>query len=118
MGYPSALHTVARFSLEKGLALPPAQGVFTTSETVTDSVRHILERAWGCRVFDRYGAAEGCVFASQCEVGKYHVSPDVGILEILDSHGRPAPAGELGEVVCTGLHNETQPLSWYLFSTQ
>jgi len=51
-----------------------------------------------CRVYDRYGAVEGCVFASQCEHGRYHVSPEVGIVELVDHEGRPVRNGEIGEV--------------------
>ena len=113
MGYPSALHTVAEYALQSGDSLPPARGVFTSAERLTEHVRHALETAWQCRVFDRYGAVEGCASASQCEFGRYHVSPEVGIIEILDAEGRDAAPGVEGEVVCTGLQNLLQPLIRY-----
>ena len=113
MGYPSALNAVAQYALEHGDLPAPAQGVFTTSETVTAPVRSALERTWRCRVFDHYGAVEACVFASQCEHGRYHVSPEIGVIEIVDDNGRPCPAGVMGEVVCTGLQNTLQPLIRY-----
>jgi phenylacetate-CoA ligase len=80
---------------------------------VSEAARQTIETAWRCRLYDRYGAVEGCVYASQCEYGRYHVSPDIGIVEILGSDGRPAPPGVMGEVVCTGLHNRLQPLIRY-----
>lgn len=113
MGYPNSLRVVARFALDHGHRLPAPKGIFTTSETVTDEIRAELEGAWGCKVWDRYGAVEFCMFASQCEHGRYHVSPDVGVLEILDAEGRPCPPGVIGEVVTTGLHNTLQPLIRY-----
>ena len=113
MGYPSALYTIAKYALESGDLPARAKGVFTTSETVTDQMREAIESAWNCRVYDRYGAVEGCMFASQCEYGRYHVSPEAGIIEILDDDGRPAPPGSIGEVVCTGLQNSLQPLIRY-----
>ncbi|HEY1558649.1 MAG TPA: hypothetical protein VGF94_27690 [Kofleriaceae bacterium] len=113
MGYPNSLITVARYALSTGQALPRAKGVFTTSETVTEELRRDLEAAWGCKVWDRYGAVEFCLFASQCEHGRYHVSPDAGIIEILDQEGKPCGPGQLGEVVATGLHNHLQPLIRY-----
>jgi phenylacetate-CoA ligase len=113
MGYPSALGAIAQYALENQDSPAPAQGVFTTSETVTDRDREIIQSAWRCQVYDRYGAVENCHFAAQCEFGKYHVSPDVGILEIVDSTGQPAPPGMMGEVICTGLHNWLQPLIRY-----
>ena len=113
MGYPNSLYTLAHFALDSGDLPAPAQGIFTTSETVSDEIRKALEAAWQCKVYDRYGAVEGCLFASQCELGRYHVSPEPGIVEILDRDGKPCAPGEIGEVVCTGLQNFLQPLIRY-----
>lgn len=113
MGYPSALNTVAKFALENNTLPAPARAVFTTSETVTEQVRENIQTAWNCKVFDRYGAVENCMFASQCEYGNYHVSMDVGIIEIVDNNGNQCKPGMLGNVICTGLHNWLQPLIRY-----
>jgi phenylacetate-CoA ligase len=113
MGYPSALNTIASYALENNDMPPPAKGVFTTSETVTDGARKRIEAAFRCRIYDRYCAVEMCLFASQCEYGRYHVSPDVGLIEIVDSQGSEVPLGETGEVICTGLQNTLQPLIRY-----
>ncbi len=113
MGYPSALETIARYALENNDLPAPAKAIFTTSETVTTQAREMIQAAWQCRIYDRYGAVEGCMFASQCEYGRYHVSPEVGIIEILDRSGNPVPPGSMGEVICTGLQNRLQPLIRY-----
>jgi len=113
MGYPNALNGIAQYALEHDRMPAPAKAVITTSETVTKEIRNALEAAWHCRVWDRYGAVECCVFASQCEHGRYHVSPEAGVIEILDSDGRPCAPGMIGEVVCTGLQNTLQPLIRY-----
>ncbi|MEJ7712195.1 MAG: AMP-binding protein [Pyrinomonadaceae bacterium] len=113
MGCPSALHTIAQYALESGDLPAPAKAVFTTSEAVTTQAREAIEQAWQCRVYDRYGAVEGCASASQCEHGRYHVSPEVGIIEIVDSEGRHCPPGVMGEMICTGLQNTLQPLIRY-----
>ncbi|MFC1878369.1 phenylacetate--CoA ligase family protein [Chloroflexota bacterium] len=113
MGYPSALRTIAHYAHINQDLPAPAQGIFTTSETVTTQDRQLFEEVWGCKVHDRYGAVENCLFAAQCEFGRYHVSPDMGIIEIVDPEGNPVPPGEMGEVICTGLHNLLQPLIRY-----
>jgi phenylacetate-CoA ligase len=113
MGYPSSLATIARYAEDSGDRPAPARAVVTTAEAVTPAARRAIEAVWQCRVWDRYGAVEACVFASQCERGRYHVSPEVGIVEILDATGRPVPPGVPGEVVCTGLQNTLQPLIRY-----
>jgi phenylacetate-CoA ligase len=113
MGYPSALHTIARYALETGDLPAPAEGIFTVSETLTDEARSAIERAWQSQVYDRYGAVEGCVLATQCPERRYHVSPEIGIIEIIGRDGRPAAPGELGQIVATGLRNSLQPLIRY-----
>lgn len=113
MGYPSALYTIARFALTHGDLPAPAKAIFTTSETVSEQYRQTIELAWQCKIYDRYGAVENCLFASQCEYGRYHVSPEVGIIEIIDKQGNLCPPGIIGEVICTGLQNNLQPLIRY-----
>jgi phenylacetate-CoA ligase len=113
MGYPSALYTVARYALDHHDLPAPAKAVFTTSEVVLDYMRTAIEAAWQCRLYDRYGAVEGCLFASQCEYCRYHISPEVGIIEIVDHRGKLVPPGVMGEVICTGLQNVLQPLIRY-----
>ncbi len=113
MGYPNALNILAQHALATGDLPAPAKAIFTTSENVTEQLRANLEAAWQCRIYDRYGAVECCFFASQCEHGRYHVSPEVGLIEILDEAGLPCPHGVIGEVVATGLQNTLQPLIRY-----
>jgi len=113
MGYPNSIYTLARFALEHEDMPAPARAVITTSEKVTDKIRQTIESVWKCKLFDTYGAVEACMFASQCEHGRYHVSPEVGIIEILDPQGNKCPPGIAGEVVCTGLQNVLQPLIRY-----
>jgi len=112
-GFPSALLTVANFALEHGEWLPPPKAIITTSEALTDLAKLRIQKAWNCRVYERYGAVEGCVLATECEKGRLHISPEVGIVEILNSEGEPVEPGETGELVCTGLENTLQPLLRY-----
>ena len=112
-GYPTALHAISRYVLEHDGGPLPARCVSTHSEMVSEQARKDMEAAFQCRLLDTYGAVENCLFAGQCEYGRYHVSPDVGIVEILDPDGKPVAEGVPGEVVCTGLHNTLQPVIRY-----
>jgi phenylacetate-CoA ligase len=76
-------------------------------------MKTVMKQAFGARAYEEYGAVENCVFASECEHGRLHVSPDFGILEIVDEEGLPVCAGREGRLVCTGLLNEAQPLIRY-----
>jgi phenylacetate-CoA ligase len=52
-------------------------------------------------------------FWYECESGRMHAHPLAGVTEILRPDGTPAPPGEVGEVVLTGLVNYAMPLIRY-----
>lgn len=107
VGYTSAVHRVAQHILEhdqQGRVLPTS--VLVSSETLTDPVRHDMERAFGCRVFNGYSLGELVVYASECPLGSIHVSTEYGVAEL-----EPGPTGT--EIVATGLINEGMPLIRY-----
>lgn len=112
--YPSAIHTVARYILERKLrpAIRPV-AIVTSSETLSVQQRQTIEAAFNCRVFDQYGSAEMAVFIGQCEKGSYHVNPEYGVVEVLDQSGRAVMPGEIGELICTGFLNLAMPLVRY-----
>lgn len=110
-GYAVSYYLMANLMLEKGLTAPDSlEAVVTTSEKVTAEMRGVMERAFGCRVYEEYSTVENCVFASECEAGSMHVSPDVSIVEILRPDGTPCDPEEPGEVVTTCLMRDYQPL--------
>ena len=107
-GYAVSYYLLAKFILDQGLNVPPLKAVIAVSEKMTPEMRKVMERAYGCRVYEEYGSVENAFFASECEQGRLHVSPDIGILEILRPDGTPCEAGEAGEVVATCLMREYQ----------
>jgi phenylacetate-CoA ligase len=109
-GYSFSYYTLARFIIEQQLEVPPLKAVITTSEKLTRDMRTVMEQAYRCRVYEEYSTVENVLFASECEAGGLHVSPDAGVVEILRSDGTPCPPGEVGEVVATCLMRDYQPL--------
>lgn len=113
-GYANAHYQLARFMLADGLRLEyRPKALVLSSEKLTSEMKSCLYAAFGARAWEEFGAVENCVLATECEFGRLHVSPDFGIVEIVDDDGRPVPAGRPGKVVCTGLANRTQPLIRY-----
>jgi len=110
--YPSSLRPIARHILESGGPEVRPTAVVTSSETLDPTTRELIEAAFGCPVFDHYGAAEMAAFITQCEEGSYHVNPEFGIVEILEDGERVGP-GEEGELVATGFINPVMPLVRY-----
>lgn len=109
-GYAVSYYLLGKFILDQQLEVPPLKAIVTTSEKVTPAMRKVMERAFGCRVYEEYSTVENVVFASECEMGKLHVSPDAGVVEILRPDGEPCAPGETGEIVATCLMRDYQPL--------
>lgn len=112
-GYAMSNYFLARFIEESGLSAPAMKAVITSSEKLTEEMRSTFQRVYGCRSFDSWSGVESCAMVSECDHGSLHISPDVGIIEILDLGGNPVKPGEVGEVVCTGFLNYDQPLIRY-----
>lgn len=110
--YPSSIVPIARYMLDRGITAVRPTAVVTSSETLTAKSRQIIEAAFGCPVFDYYGAAEMAAFVTQCRAGSYHVNPEYGFVEIVRD-GRPARPGEAGEIIATGFVNPSMPFIRY-----
>jgi phenylacetate-CoA ligase len=112
-GYAMSNFFLARFIEEMNLQAPRLQAVITSSEKLTPEMRDTFTRVYQCKTYDSYSGVEACGLISECEAGSLHISPDVGIFEIIKEDGTPCKAGETGEVVSTGLINYDQPLIRY-----
>ena len=107
-GYAVSFYLLAKFILHLDIKAPPLKAVITTSEKLTPEMRTVMEQAYQCKVFEEYSTVENALFASECENGKLHVSPDVAIVEILRTDGNACDPGEIGEIVVTRLCHDYQ----------
>lgn len=112
VGYPSAIHVLAREIIDQRLNPPKLDFILANAEPVLAQQRREIEQAFCCPLRETYGMAEIVTAASQCQYGMLHLWPEVGELEIVDESGRTAQ-NEMGEFVCTGLLNVDMPLIRY-----
>ena len=112
-GYAMSNFLLASFMDELHLAAPHLQCVITSSEKLTPKMREVFLKVYGCKTFDGWSGLENCALVSECEHGSLHVSPDAGIIELLDDKMQPVNAGSPGRVYCTGFLNYDQPLIRY-----
>lgn len=107
--YPSSIAFLATWLDANGKDYPSdaLRGIVTSSETLDADIRALIERRFGCRVFDWYGQFERVAAIGTCEQGSYHLLSDYSNVEFL-----PADDG-LVEVVGSGFNNRAMPLIRY-----
>jgi phenylacetate-CoA ligase len=112
-GYAEALDFLAHY-LESRRDLPVRpKALMSSAQTLPDQSRALIEQAFGCRVFDKYGAREFSGIAYECEAHTgHHVVGEGFIVEVLRD-GQPVAPGELGEIVITDLNNTCLPFIRY-----
>ncbi len=107
-GYTHVFEQLAVLMMEQGIAPPPGlRAVITTSEALTEEGRERIEMAFGCRAYQEYGQVEDAIFACEGPDRRMRVSPDSGVLELVDSQGGP------GDVVATSFIRRSQLLIRY-----
>lgn len=116
VGYASMLHVLAAEQLAGRLRIRP-RGVISASEVLTDDTRRRAAAAWGSAPFDTYVATETAGLASDCSLHRKHLYEDLVIVESVDEHHQPVPAGTVGaSTLVTVLFSRTQPLIRYEMS--
>ena len=112
-GYAMSNFFLAEMFDQIGLEVPKMKAVITSSEKLTPNMRELFQKVYQCKTYDSYSGVEACGLISENQFGELVVSPDVGVLEIVDQDGQNVNPGESGIVLSTGLLNFDQPLIRY-----
>jgi phenylacetate-CoA ligase len=113
-GYPSTLFVLAKYLHNRGEKYP-MHAVISSSETLYDFQREMIEDSFQCKMFDYYALAERVVFATECEKHQgHHLCSEYGITEIVDQDNQPVTAGSEGRMIGTSLQNFGMPLIRYV----
>jgi phenylacetate-coenzyme A ligase PaaK-like adenylate-forming protein len=111
--YPSAAVMLAQAKLAGETDLAPRE-LWLGGETLTPTMRALVQRAFGAAVSQSYGASEFLAIAAECAHGQLHLNDDWAILEPVDADFQPVPAGTPGvTTLLTNLANHVQPLIRY-----
>jgi len=112
-GYAEAFNFLAHYVKYNKLKGFRPKAILSSAQALPDQSRQIIEKEFGCGVFDKYGSREFSGIAYECEAHNgHHVVAESYIIEILKD-GRPAKPGEMGEVVITDLDNYCMPFIRY-----
>ncbi|MGH7680499.1 MAG: phenylacetate--CoA ligase family protein [Candidatus Eiseniibacteriota bacterium] len=111
----SALCELARHAEERGRSMSGlgVRVAFLTSEQLYDHQREQIERVFGCKVANGYGARDSGFVAHECPEGSMHLNAEDIILEVVDDRGAPVPAGRPGVIVVTNLASGDFPFLRY-----
>lgn len=113
-GYPSAFYILSCYVIKNNLKIncnPIA--IATTSETLYDYQRELIEKVFNCRVYNQYASSEGSPFITECKAGRLHINLDSGIFEFLNNKNEEAQSGEIARMVVTSFRNLKTPLIRY-----
>jgi phenylacetate-CoA ligase len=111
LAYAQAAFEVAAFAEREGISVRPQRAVMTSAGALYPLMRETIERVFGCRVFNRYGARE--IGDMACEIPQCEgmwIAPWGVHIEVLDDAGNAVPDGTEGELVVTLLTNYAMPL--------
>ena len=115
-GYAESFNFLAGYIQRHGRLVTSGEwpkGIMSSAQTLPEGSRKVIEEAFGCRVFDKYGSREFSGIAYECEAHDgHHVVGEGYVVEVLKD-GRPAAPGEIGEVVITDLNNYCLPFIRY-----
>jgi phenylacetate-CoA ligase len=112
-GHAHSIYVFARFCEENTISLK-LKGIISTSMTLMNSERDVIEEVFQCNVQDRYGCEEVSLIASECEEHcGLHVNMDHLFVEVLKKDHSPAQPGEEGSIIVTDLINRGMPFLRY-----
>jgi phenylacetate-CoA ligase len=111
--YARAAVLFARYLEARGAVPPRPHALVASAEVLEPEDRALLERVFGCPVFNRYGCREVSVIASECPAhAGLHVMAEGLYVEVETPDG-PAAPGQTGSILITDLLNGAMPLIRY-----
>jgi phenylacetate-CoA ligase len=113
--YPSAIYLLCLQARKQGRSMRRLgiRVVFVTSEMLYPFQRELIVDTLNCPVANGYGGRDSGFIAHECPQGGMHILADAVIAEVVDSAGRPVPAGEPGKIVVTDLYSHEAPFLRY-----
>jgi phenylacetate-CoA ligase len=112
--YPGPLTVFAEYLLKKNRKIPSIKAIISSAETLYPWQKDIIEKAFCCPVYNRYGCREFGDIAQECANREgLHINYDRFVVEILNENIEPAAEDEIGETIITDLDNYGMPLIRY-----
>lgn len=112
--YPGPGYDLATYMLDNDLSVASIRAVITSAETLYPWQRELMEKAFACPVYNRYGCREFGDIAHECTRREgLHVNADRVVLEVLDENLQACNPCQSGDIVITDLDNYGMPFIRY-----
>jgi phenylacetate-CoA ligase len=119
VAYTGALYQFARSLAERKLRPYSPRALIVGAEKLHGFQRELIESVFSAPVFETYGSREFMLIGAECpEHRGLHLTTEQLYVEVLGDDGRPAPDGQVGNVVVTDLYNYGMPLIRYAIGDQ
>lgn len=106
-GYASILAQLAKYILDTSTAISiNIKAVFSTAEVLYPWQRHLIEKAFSCKVFNQYGSREIPNIACECSHGNLHTFTDMAYVESIIEDNE-------NKLIVTSLSNFAMPFIRY-----
>lgn len=113
LGVTGSTNLLATFLLQNGIHGIRPRGVFTYGQQLLPHYRRAIEKAFNCRIYDRYASTEIPQIASQCGSHEGHHVADENVFVEIERDGETAAPGEEGKVLVTSLNGYATPFIRY-----
>ncbi len=110
-GYASSLYVLSQLAQDDESV--KFKSAISWGDKLFDHYKKNIEKVFGCKIYETYGAGEGLMLASQKDLDYMYIMSPCVYIEILDDDGNEVPDGELGHVVVTSLIHKAMPLIRY-----
>jgi len=115
-GYATAIYAFASLMEQAGLRLSiQLKVVVSTSETLHEYQRELIQRVFGCPCVNEYGARDAGILGFEAPDRRIHTTMENAIIELLDPVTlQPVSDGDSGLICVTDLNNFAQPRLRYI----
>jgi phenylacetate-CoA ligase len=112
--YGSYIEHFFRFLIDAGASPCLPRVWYYGADTLSRQWRGVVEHRFGVKVYSSYATTETGRIGFDCERWNgFHLNTDFVALRLVDESGSDVPAGQVGEVVVSNLHNTATVLLNY-----
>ncbi len=116
-GYTTVLVAFSKYLIAKDITLkqlcPTLKACVVTSEMLFDNDKKNLEKGFGVKIINEYGASELDLIAFQDNNNNWIINTETLFVEVLDDNNKVLNDGEVGNLIITSLYNKAHPFIRY-----